>query len=92
MLTEVLKNINQIIERDRKETTYKFALLRATIEVIQEKSPYQRFKNGRVILPVGLLILKWLEYYYPIIEKELPQRNSDDLDSFTLSSTYFSKK
>lgn len=85
MLTGVLKNINQIIERDSKDTTYKFALLRATIEVIQEKSPYQKFKNGRVILPVGLLILKWLEYYFPIIENELPQRNGDDLESFTLS-------
>jgi len=82
---EVLKNINQIIERDSKDTTYKFALLRATIEVIQEKSPYQEFKDNRVILPTGLLILKWLEYYYPIIEKELPQRNGDNLDSFTLS-------
>jgi len=82
---EVLKNINQIIERDSKDTTYKFALLRATIEIIQEKSPYQRFKDDRVILPTGLLILKWIEYYYPIIEKELPQRNGDNLDSFTLS-------
>lgn len=82
---EVLKNINQIIERDSKETTYKFALLRASIEVIQEKSPYQKFEDDRVVLPVGLLILKWLKYYYPIIEKVLPQRNGDDLDSFTLS-------
>jgi len=82
---EVLKNINQIIERDSKDTTYKFALLRATIEVIQEKSPYQKIVNNRVVLPVGLLILKWLEYYYPIIEKEFPQRNGDNLDSFTLS-------
>ena len=81
----VLKNINQIIERDSKDTTYKYALLRATIEVIQEKSPYQKIQNDRVILPVGLLILKWLEYYYPIIEQELPQRNGDNLDSFTLS-------
>jgi len=74
-LYEALKNINTIIERDSKDTTYKFALLRGTIEIIQEKSPYQKFEDNRVILPVGLLILKWLEYYYPIIEKELPQRN-----------------
>lgn len=85
MIFETLKNINQIIERDSKDTTYKFALLRATIEVIQEKSPYQKSQDDRVILPVGLLILKWLEYYYPIIENELPQRNGDNLDSFTLS-------
>lgn len=85
MTYNTLKNINQIIERDSKDTTYKFALLRATIEVIQEKSPYQKFEDERVVLPTGLLILKWLEYYYPIIESELPQRNGDNLDSFTLS-------
>lgn len=92
MAYEVLKNINQIIERDSKDTTYKFALLRATIEIIQEKTPYQRFKNDRVILPTGLLILKWMEYYYPIIESELPQRNGDNLDSFTLSFRSLFKK
>jgi len=92
MQYEILRNINQIIERDSKDTTYKFALLRATIEVIQEKSPYQKVQDDRVILPVGLLILKWLEYYYPIIEKELPQRNGDNLDSFTLSFRSLFKK
>lgn len=89
---DALKNINQIIERDSKDTTYKFALLRATIEVIQEKSPYQKINGDRVTLPVGLLILKWLEYYYPIIEQKLPQRNGDNLDSFTLSFRTLFKK
>ncbi|MEX0844251.1 MAG: HNH endonuclease domain-containing protein, partial [Balneolaceae bacterium] len=82
---EVLKNINQIIERDSKDTTYKFALLRATIEVIQQKSPHSIIKNDRVSMPVGLLVLKWLEYYYPIVEARLPQKNGDDLDSNTLT-------
>ncbi|MDZ7807407.1 MAG: hypothetical protein U5K71_09870 [Gracilimonas sp.] len=82
---EVLKNINQIIERDSKDTTYKFALLRATIEVIQQKSPHSVIKSDLVIMPVGLLVLKWLEYYYPIIEARLPQKSGDDLDSNTLT-------
>lgn len=85
MSYQVLKNINQIIERDSKDTTYKFALLRATIEIIQEKSPYKKREGDLVILPTGLLVLKWLEYYYPIIENELPQRNGDNLDTFTLT-------
>ncbi len=82
---EVLKNINQIIERDSKDTTYKFALLRATIEVIQEKSPHIVAKGDRVIMPVGLLVLKWLEYYYPIIEARLPQKSGDNLSTRTLT-------
>jgi hypothetical protein len=71
---QVLKNINQIIERDSKDTTYKFALLRATIDVISSKTPYCYSENGRVELPIGLLVLKWIEYYYPIIENNLPQK------------------
>jgi len=33
---ENFKTINTIIERDSKDTTYKFALLRGVIEVSQE--------------------------------------------------------
>lgn len=82
---EVLKNINQIIERDSKDTTYKFALLRATVEVIQEKSPHIVCNEARVTIPVGLLVLKWLEYYYPIIEARLPQKSGDNLKTNTLT-------
>lgn len=80
-----LKKINQIIERDSKDTTYKFALLRGAIEVIQEKTPYQRIEGSNVILPTGLLTLRWLEYYYPIIEADLPQKNGDKFISNTLA-------
>lgn len=79
MNLDILKNINQIIERDSKDTTYKFALLRATIESIQQKTPYQSDLGEYISLPVGLLVFKWLEYYYPIIEANLPQKNGDDV-------------
>lgn len=82
---QILKNINQIIERDSKDTTYKFALLRATIEVVQQKTPHTIMKGDRVSIPVGLLVLKWLEYYYPIIETRLPQKSGDNLDTNTLT-------
>lgn len=85
MQYKTLRNINQIIERDSKDTTYKFALLRATIEVIQEKSPHIVTKDDRVTIPVGLLVLKWLEYYYPIIEARLPQKSGDNLSTNTLT-------
>ena len=81
----VLKNINQIIERDSKDTTYKFALLRAAIEVIQQKTPHSIKRGDRISIPVGLLVLKWLEYYYPIIEARLPQKSGDNLVTNTLT-------
>ena len=85
MYDGILRNINQIIERDSKDKAYKFALLRATIEVIQQKTPHETSSRDRGSMPFGLLVLKWLEYNYPIIEARLPQKSGDNLDSNTLT-------
>lgn len=75
MNRETFYNINKIIERDSKVTTYKFALLRGVIEIIQDKSPFITRINDRIHFPTGLLIEKWMLYYYPILEstKIIPQ-------------------
>jgi len=75
----VFSNISKIIERDSKVTTYKFALLRGVIDIIQNNSPYISFSEGRVHIPTGLLIEKWILYYYPILESStyIPQINGD---------------
>ncbi len=72
---EILLNISKIIERDSKSTTYKFALLRGVIDIIQDNSPYITFLGDRVYIPTGLLIEKWMLYYYPIFEssESIPQ-------------------
>lgn len=79
-------NINKILERDSKTTTYKFALLRGTIDLIDDNSPYIYLKAGRAHFPTGLLIEKWLLYYYPIIDSEvlIPQISSAPNLSFEL--------
>jgi hypothetical protein len=79
MLNDVFSNLSKIIERDSKSTTYKFALLRGVIDIIQDNSPYTVFSNGRVYFPTGLLIEKWLLYYYPILESSvyIPQINGE---------------
>jgi hypothetical protein len=79
MENEVFYNISKIIERDSKTTTYKFALLRGVIEIIQENSPYIVNADNRIQIPTGLLIEKWLLYYYPILlsKTSIPQINGD---------------
>jgi len=73
----VFSDISRIIERDNKSTTYKFALLRGVIDIIQDNSPYISFSKDRVHFPLGLLIEKWMIYYYPFLESYtyIPQIN-----------------
>ena len=73
----VYSNISKIIERDSKSTTYKFALLRGVIDIIQDNSPFISISKDRVQIPTGLLIEKWMMYYYPILESSIniPQIN-----------------
>lgn len=79
MNTSVFLNISKIIQRDSKTTTYKFALLRGVIDIIQENSPFISYTKNRVSFPLGLLIEKWLLYYYPILNSsiKIPQINGD---------------
>ncbi len=86
MNSEVFYNISKIIERDSKTTTYKFALLRGVIDIIQDNSPYINRKGQRVQFPLGLLVEKWLLYYYPILESQIhiPQINGSTNLAFEL--------
>ena len=72
MDTQVFSHISKIIERVSKSSTYKFALLRGVMDIIQDNSPYITFSDGRVHFPTGLLIEKWLLYYYPILRSDIP--------------------
>jgi hypothetical protein len=85
MHNEVFYNISKIIERDSKSTTYKFALLRGVIDIIQDNSPYISIKEKFVEIPLGLLIEKWLIYYYPILQSEIliPQINGESNLAFS---------
>ncbi len=76
---DVFQNISKIIERDSKSTTYKFALLRGVIEIIQDNSPFISISQDRVHFPTGLLIENWMMYYYPILESStrIPQINGE---------------
>lgn len=76
-----LKNIGKIIERDSKDTTYKFALMRGVIDIIQENSPFIKIQEGRAIIPCWLMVEKWLLYYYPIMNHAsfIPQKNGEQI-------------
>jgi CRISPR/Cas system Type II protein with McrA/HNH and RuvC-like nuclease domain len=95
---ETFSNISKIIERDSKSSTYKFALLRGVIDIIQDNSPYINIKNNEVEIPLGLLIEKWLLFYYPLLESniKIPQINGVNTklafeEQFKTVINYYSK-
>ena len=76
------RRINTIIERDSADATYKYALLRGVIEVCQQSSHLRGDDGEQVSFPLGLLIEKWLLYYYPIFAAPafIPQKNGETPD------------
>jgi len=63
--------IETIISRDRKDATYKLALLRALCHIAQRESSRVNWSpDGDVSVPLGLLVERWLIYYWPILEMD----------------------
>ncbi|HNT08660.1 HNH endonuclease domain-containing protein [Methanoculleus sp.] len=76
------RRINTIIERDSTDATYKYALLRGVIEICQQSSHLREDDGEQVSFPLGLLVEKWLLYYYPIFAAPafIPQKNGETPD------------
>lgn len=72
--------LTAILSKDSKDTTYKYALLRAMVQCVMEQSPHKKVRaDGWVSYPFGLLIYFWLLYYYPIFASKIfiPQKNGE---------------
>jgi hypothetical protein len=63
----------KIIEQESKTSTYKFALLRAVIDIIVAQSPHIEERENQVAIPVFLITDKWLFYYWDLIAKGYAQ-------------------
>jgi hypothetical protein len=57
----------KIIEQESKTSTYKFALLRAVIDLISAQSPHIEDHDTHVAIPVLLISDKWIFYYWDLI-------------------------
>ncbi|MGB5990291.1 MAG: HNH endonuclease domain-containing protein [Marinifilaceae bacterium] len=76
-----LKELTHIINKDKKTATYKFALIRGVIESIHKYDHYCQIKDKKVSLPLGLMTLLWIKYYYPILSYKIniPQTTNPKL-------------
>jgi SAM-dependent methyltransferase len=76
--------IETIINRDKKDATYKLALLRALCDIAQTANRHIRWHtDGTVSVPLGLVTEKWLYYYWPLIdtgdEPIIPQKRGMEI-------------
>jgi hypothetical protein len=70
MLRFSIQDLAKIIDCENKSATYKFALLQAAIEIIQEQEHYlMEPEDNTVSHPMGYLVLNWIRYYYPIVAR-----------------------
>ncbi|RMA96962.1 HNH endonuclease domain-containing protein [Hydrogenothermus marinus] len=86
------KFLRRFIERESKYASYKFALLRGIIEIIQEYDHLKLETEEEVSFPLGLLIEKWIFYYYPLIENNIPQIYGKKALTFRKELEYFIEK
>ena len=75
MSVETFQELSTILETDSTDNTYKYALLRAVSEICQKYTHLMDIKGDLVWFPTGLIVEKWLLYYWPIFEYEnfIPQ-------------------
>ncbi len=72
-----IDRVEAIINRDRKTSTYKFALLRALSEIATNgPSMATPVGDGTVRIPLDEVALLWAMYYWPLMEGESPIRQN----------------
>jgi hypothetical protein len=74
---DIYQDLLRILRYESKDTTYKFALLRGLIEISSE-SPHIKTGTDFVTAPFGLLVEKWVQYYWPIVEQDIPQKHGGE--------------
>jgi hypothetical protein len=75
---DIYQNLLRILRYESKDTTYKFALLRGLIEISSESLHLINVGSDFVTAPFGLLVEKWVQYYWPIVEQDIPQKHGGE--------------
>lgn len=76
-----IERIQDIIQRDSKTSTYKFALIRSLCEISRYEPHIVNWsrENDLVLIPVKRIAFRWLSYYFPLIKSNLKQTTNPKL-------------
>ena len=78
-----IDQIETILNRDKKEATYKLALFRALADISTQESRLAVWmSNGEVGIPIQRVAELWLQYYWPLFatNKVIPQSKAEGAD------------
>ena len=76
-----VSKIQEIISRDKKTATYKFALLRALCEISRyEVHSVTWYRDGDLVLvPLKRIAYRWVLYYWPLVKGNIRQTKNPQM-------------
>lgn len=76
-----IDQLEGVLNNDKKDSTYKLALIRALADIATQNHHRVRWDLGADVgVPMDLIIDRWIAYYWPLIESDrfVPQRQSEE--------------
>lgn len=85
---EALSQINRIIEHDKISSTYKFALLKNTIEACQRYDHLIEVDDKYATIPLGLIVEGWIFDYFPFVFSGIRQQHRGNILNSAIETLY----
>jgi len=85
---DALSQINKIIEQDKISSTYKFALMKSTIDACQRYDNLIQTDDALAKIPLGLIVESWIFDYLPFVFNRIRQQNSGNILNSEIESAY----
>ena len=86
---EALRQINYIIEHDATSSTYKYVLLKSTINACQKFDHLIKVDTKTAHIPLGLLVEQWILDYMPFVLQDTIQQHSGSVFDKPITQTYY---
>lgn len=87
-LGQPLDRIESVLRNDKKNTTYKLALLRALCDLAEHHDRAVKWRSdGSVAIPMRKITEQWLLYYWPLMASKqfIPQRQGESPNKHALA-------
>ncbi len=85
---KALRQINKIIEQDKISSTYKFALLKSTIDACQRYDNLIWLDDTHAHIPLGLVVEGWIFDYLPFVFNRIRQQNRGNVLNMKIEDPY----